>query len=246
MIIAHYFGIFENGTLPPGIPFHLLTRLYLAFAVITSNCSLLLPHPEKVALLINQTREMNPSAEIFLSISGDFPKVSNSPRFYSSLLRLVEDLRLDGVDLDWEDDLDRSSLTDVILNLSSLLHPRGIKLTLAVWPVFQNEYDLPLMRVHLDQINIMSYGEQSDLSMIIDRYVEAGFPLEKIIGGIITEDPYPGGADTDESIAEKVTVIKKRGAAGMMAWRLDNDHTDEKGQPQFKGAYSLYQAVRSL
>lgn len=245
MIIAHYFGIFDNVTLPSGIPLHLLTRLYLAFAVITSDCSLLLPHPEKVSLLINQTRELNPSAEIFISLSGDFPKIPNSPRFYRSLLQLVQDLRLDGVDLDWEDDLDRFGLTDLILNLSSLLHPRGIKLTLAAWPSPQYEYNISVMKTHLDQINIMSYGERADLSMIIREYTTAGFPSEKIIGGIITEDPYPGGVDTDQSISEKTSAARKMGAAGMMSWRLDNDYTDEKGQPQFKGAYSLYHAVRS-
>lgn len=42
----------------------------------------------------------------------------------------------------------------------------------------------------------MSYGEGMNLTEVIDDFVDHGFPVEKLIGGVMTERPYPARTDS--------------------------------------------------
>ena len=93
----------------------------------------------------------------------------------------------------------------------------------------------------------MTYGAESadDLQSYAQSYYDAGFPYEKMIGGVESELGYPesGGQDTQKSIQEKCDFAKENNLAGMFSWRLDNDMRSEGSPPTFQVANLLYEAM---
>lgn len=90
----------------------------------------------------------------------------------------------------------------------------------------------------VDQINIMSYGpgDTYDLASYADSYASAGFPYDKMIGGLEAEAGYgeSGGPDTQESVAAKCGYVKEHNLAGLFVWRIDNDMRPDNGPPTYR------------
>lgn len=260
-IIAQYYGIWtEKGQrwdqkFRADTPFEKLNRLYVSFARIVKTVD---GHftiefdgdARNSQTIIDRMHEVNPNAELFLTLGGDggpdqFGGAANDPQFAKNLLQFLNHYGFTGLDLDWEMGLNRADLNKLVTGLSQTLHENGMKLTLDVWPFVTSAYDMPLLNQTLDQINIMSYGENLSLSYVADEFIAAGFPAEKIIGGIETETRYNGGVDTlgpDGSIYKKVQYAKTHHLAGMMSWRLDNDYAplEDPNMPSYKGAVELW------
>lgn len=74
-----------------------------------------------------------------------------------------------------------------------------------------------------------------NLTEVIDDFVDHGFPVEKLIGGIMTEWPYPAGTD---SLGPDGSIVQRRRLVGVMAWRIDNDYTLELGGAHLEGSSS--------
>jgi GH18 family chitinase len=264
-IVAQYYGIWTE----PGqaweqkfradTPFTKLNRLYLAFGKIIKGSD---GHytidfdgdAAHVKQIMARMKSVNPTAEIFLSVLGDlngevYRGAANDPLFAENLAAFLSGHGLNGFDIDWEEGINRADLNRLVTNLSAVLHARGMKLTLAVWQMVVTGYDMPLLREKLDQINIMSYGTGLSLQTCAEQYVSAGFPANKIIGGIETETGYhnfSGVTDTLDqagTIAEKTQYAISHGLAGMMEWRLDNDYApkDNLNHPTYQGANLLWQ-----
>lgn len=264
-IIAQYYGIWtEKGQqweqkFRPDTPFDKLNRLYVSFARIIKTAD---GHfsiefdgdARNGQAIIDRMRQVNPTAEIFLSLGGDgsdnqFGGAAKDPQFAKNVIQFLNHYGFTGLDLDWEMGLNKDDLNSIVTSLSQRLHDRGYKLTLDVWPFVTSAYDMPLLSQALDQINIMSYGRHLSLSFVAEQFIAAGFPAEKIIGGIETETHYNGGVDTlgpDGSIMEKVTYVKTHHLAGMMSWRLDNDYApeDNANLPTYKGALELWDDMK--
>ena len=88
----------------------------------------------------------------------------------------------------------------------------------------------------VDNINLMTYGpgQDYDLKAYAESYYQAGFPYEKMIGGVESEFGYAenGGHDTQESITEKCAYVKENNLGGMFSWRLDNDMRTTDGMTE--------------
>ncbi len=67
-------------------------------------------------------------------------------------------------------------------------------------------------------------------------YHEAGFPYEKMIGGVESETGYveSGGHDTQESVAAKCAYVKENNLAGLFEWRMDNDMRPDNSPPTYQ------------
>lgn len=262
-IIAQYYGIWtEKGQVwdqkfRADTPFDKLNRVYVSFGrIIKTNdghFSVEFDGDEKNGqAIIDRVHAVNGKAEIFFALGGDgsanaFGGAANDPEFASNVLGFLTRHGFDGLDIDWEMGLNKADLNLLIGNLSALLHDRGFKLTLDVWPFVSSAYDMPFLRDRLDQINIMSYGAGLSLDYCVRSYIQAGFPAEKIIGGVETETNYNGGVDTlDGSIVAKANVAKQYHLAGMMGWRLDNDYAprDKPTWPTYQGAIALWNAMQ--
>lgn len=266
-IIAQYFGIWVEESrhqqweqkFRQDTPFTKLNRLYISFCKIVKA-------PEggftiqfdgetdRAVALMNRMRAVNPEAEIFVSLGGDggpnaFGGAAQDPQFAERVRNFLLSYHLQGIDIDWEIGLKREPLSNLISSLSPVLHQAGLKLTLAVWPFVNSAYDMSVLAPQLDQMNIMSYGQMRGLEGIVQQFVNAGFPIEKLIGGIEVENPYrEGGPDTlgkDGTITQKANYARQHGLAGMMSWRLDNDYPEDSdlNYPTYRGALQLYEAM---
>lgn len=111
-------------------------------------------------------------------------------------------------------------------------------LTHTVWPGVESPETVAGLKDSVDQVNIMSYGsgDKYDLVSYVDLYAQAGFPYEKMIGGLESEDGYTdgGGPDTRVSVSAKCAYVKKHHLAGLFEWRMDNDMRNGDGPPTFQ------------
>jgi hypothetical protein len=89
----------------------------------------------------------------------------------------------------------------------------------------------------VDQLNLMTYGagDNYDLRTYADAYYQAGFPYERMVGGVESEAGYPeGGTDTQDSVAAKCAYVKEKNLAGFFEWRMDNDMRADDGPPTYQ------------
>ncbi|EKD71215.1 MAG: glycoside hydrolase family protein [uncultured bacterium] len=263
-IIAEYFGIWtEHGQawedkFRPDAPFNQLNRLYISFGKLIKTAdghfSLDFDGDAKHAQdLIMRMKKVNPTAEIFLIAGGDgrsdsYGGAANDTKFAENVRLFLEKYGFDGFDIDWEASLNKTNLNNLVTHLYTELHPKGYQLTLDVWPFVSTAYDVNVLKNNLDQMNIMSYGANRDLGMIVNHFEKAGFPANQLIGGIETETGYYDVTDTlgaNGSIAKKSAFAKEHGLAGMMGWRMDNDNAakDRPNYPTYQGAIELWKCM---
>ena len=264
MIVAQFFGIFSEGTwdmkFRSDTPFDKLNRLYVAFAKIVQIDNHFTidfdGDSDHITDIFDRMQQVNPDAEIFLSLGGDgssnsFGGAANDPNFAPNIKNFLLDHGFDGLDIDWEAGLDKTNLNKLLNNLFGEFSAVNLKITLDVWPYMVNAYDITVFSQALDQINIMSYGTGLNLIDSVNQFIEAGLSPSKIIGGIITArsfNQFGGGVDTlgsDGTIAAKALYAVSNGLAGMFEWRLDNDYTliDNSDYPTYQGAMDLWQSL---
>lgn len=209
----------------------------------------------RIREVVSLCREKNPNAEIFISsnfggndIDSEYNAAAQDPqKFADSALAYLKEYDLDGYDMDWES----RSIDDYAPALTSLLsachttfagagtnpHGRSYKVTHTVWPGVESPQTVAGLKDAVDQINIMSYGtgDTYDLVSYADSYATAGFPCEKMIGGLEAERDYPenGGHDTLDSVSAKCTYVKSHNLAGLFVWRLDNDMREDNAAPTY-------------
>lgn len=263
-IIAQYFGIWtERGQawedkFREDTPFTKLNRLYLTFGKIINKSDhhhwvQFDGHEQRALAVIERVRKVNPDAEIFVVIGGNgdptsYGGASRDPKFAGNVLAFLQKYDLDGVDVDWEEGLDKEKLSSLLTSLYNTLHPAGFKLTFDAWQYVSPAYDIPYIRDYVDQINLMSFGTGISLNVCVSDYIHSGLPASKIIGGIESETGYNQfGGITDTlgmagSIERKARFAKDMGLAGMMARRLDNDYAAKSSlmYPTYKGAIALW------
>lgn len=267
-VVAQYFDFQDEDGRPwsvkfrDDVPYGQLTRLHvwplwLADGLLTFGTpSKAAPtNEQRVADLTAACRAANPAAEVYVSSGYDdagamYLQAAEQPqRFADSVVAVLREYGLDGYDMDWENGIQAEALNTLATALRQAFDAAGKQdgkhygLTMAVWPDAGGRYDLATLGAVLDAINIMSYGDGVSLADCVDSY--AGFPTAKIVGGVDTEDGYPGGVDTlgpSGSIATKSTWAMQNGLAGMMAWRLDNDYVADEIST-YKGAEQLWQTM---
>lgn len=265
-IIAQYFGIWTERNqqweqkFRQDTPFDKLTRVYIMFAkIVPTKTGHYTPDfdgkVEHVQAIIARVKEMNPNAEIFITLGGSaqMAQAATDPEFADNLKRFMHQYGFTGVDLDWEIMLEKKGLNNLINNLYASLHPAHYKITLDVWPYVHSAYDMSVLKEKLDQINIMSYGTGLNLERIATQYEKAGFPLNKMIGGLETEREYHQFGGVTDSLGATGTIAAKaqytllHGLAGMMSWRMDNDYTttDNPLYPTYKGTIELWTAMQN-
>jgi GH18 family chitinase len=210
---------------------------------------------DRIRNVVALCREANPEAEIFIvsnfgdELDPEYLAAAEDPqKFADSVIAYLKEYDLDGYDMDWES----RQIDDYAPQLTSLLSAcherfagegnspggRRFLLTHTVWPGVESADTVSGLRDSVDQINIMSYGpgDTYDLSTYASAYNNAGFPYEKMIGGIESESGYgeSGGHDTQESITAKCSFVKVNHLAGLFEWRMDNDMRPEGMPPSYR------------
>lgn len=209
--------------------------------------------------------ENNPDAEIFITSNFDERELDpqyllaaqDPQKFADSVLAYLKEYDLDGYDMDWES----GQINEYSPQLTSLLstchatfaaagnnpHGRPYLLTHTVWPGIESAETVAGLKDSVDQINIMSYGtgDKYDLVSYADSYATAGFPYEKMIGGVESESAYTDnvGPDTEASVAAKCAYVKEHNLAGLFSWRMDNDMRPDNSPPTYQVTGWVYDCL---
>ena len=209
--------------------------------------------------------ENNPDAEIFITSNFDeremdpeYLQAAQDPqKFADSVLAYLKEYNLDGYDMDWES----SRIDDYAPQLTSLLsachatftatgnnpHGRPYLLTHTVWPGVESAETVAGLKDSVDQLNLMTYGtgDKYDLVSFADSYAAAGFPYEKMIGGVESESAYTDnvGPDTQGSVAAKCAYVKEHNLAGLFSWRMDNDMRPDNSPPTYQVTGWVYDGL---
>ena len=270
-IIAQYFGIWSSSEenwakkMREDTLFTKCNRVYVSFGkIIQTNDGHYSVDFDGPAIdgaharqLIARIRNDNPSAELLLTVGGNgstasYGGAASDLQFAPNISQFLKDNKLDGFDINWEEDIIKTKLTLLLKNMYSVLHNNQQLLTLDVWPRMSSyDYDTAVLDANVDQINVMSYGTGLPLEYTADTFIKAGFPAEKVIGGIEVETDYNqfnGVTDTlgdNGSIAHKAKYALAHRYAGMMSWRLDADYApkDDSHHPTYQGAIQLWKSM---
>lgn len=163
---------------------------------------------------------------------------ANRAAFVSALLTAVSELGYDGLDLDWEDDIDYDLFIALARDLrASPLAPPGLILTVPGYPINGNyqsvEPKIPALVQHLDLFSVMTYhpatafagggwlswhnspltGRKGTTPVTIEdtlsRYVMAGVPRAKLAMGVaFYAICYTGGITAPDQSTESGVSIQ--------------------------------------
>ena len=210
----------------------------------------------RIREIVALCRKNNPGAEIFIvsnfdekELDPEYLLAAEDPlKFADSVADYLEEYDLDGYDMDWES----RQIDDYAPQLTSLLSAchdrfaagsttqRGQRylLTHTVWPGVESAETVAGLSDSVDQLNLMTYGtgDKYDLVSYADAYHEAGFPYQKMVGGLEGEVGYTDneGPDTQESVAAKCGYVKTHDLAGLFVWRIDNDMRPDNSPPTYQ------------
>ena len=210
-------------------------------------------------------RENNPDAEIFITsnfgereMDPEYLQAAQDPqKFADSVLAYLKEYDFDGYDMDWES----GRIDEYAPQLTSLLstchatfaaagnnpHGRPYLLTHTVWPGVESAETVAGLKDCVDQLNLMTYGtgDKYDLVSYAESYAAAGFPYEKMIGGIESESAYTDnvGPDTQGSVAAKCAYVKEHNLAGLFSWRMDNDMRPDNSPPTYQVTGWVYDCL---
>lgn len=210
----------------------------------------------RIREIVTLCRQNNPDAGIFITsnfgeeeMDPEYLEAAQDPQtFADSVVDYMEEYDLDGYDMDWES----GRIDDYAPQLTSLLStchatfaaagttPRGrpYLLTHTVWPGVESAETVAGLKDSVDQLNLMTYGtgDKYDLVTYADAYHEAGFPNDRMIGGLESESGYVDneGPDTRESVAAKCEYVKAHDLAGLFVWRIDNDMRPDNSPPTYQ------------
>src|ERR1700722_4696666 len=145
-IIAQYFGIWDdngvdnwNQKFREDTPFNKLNRLYVSFGKIIKDSNHFFSvaidgSEQRVEALVNRVKQINPTAEIFISVGGtgddsSFGGASKDVNFPHNVLQLLRKYGFTGCDIDWEEGVDTNPLNSLTTRLYEELHSKGYTLT---------------------------------------------------------------------------------------------------------------------
>lgn len=183
---------------------------------------------KKVAILAHSKK-----VQILVSIAGGTPPAyisiliapANQAKFIASLLKLVADNYLDGIDVDLEQGFVDKNYESFVTNLAAALKAKGKLTTAAIATVYKDSYPDKAL-AQLDFINVMSYdktgpwnqanpGQHSPYSMAVEDLAywsgTRGIAKEKLSLGV----PFYGygfGTNAPESLTFGEIVTKYPGA----------------------------------
>lgn len=168
------------------LPYETVDRLCLAFANI-HDCEVK-PLPDWFENLMEVARRANPEIQIYLTSSlassqykdgskycTDTP--GNSDKLVQSLISVLDRYSLDGFDVDWENEINRTAYTSLLHKVNTAFKGTPFSLSMAVWPRFRSEiYDLHAIANNVESVSLMSYGgpPQTDLyfSEVVKTWVK--------------------------------------------------------------------------
>lgn len=196
---------------------------------------------DRVKLVVKTARAKNPSLKILVSLgwgNNDAGLAAQTPGpFADSVRAIVQTLGLDGLDIDYEStDVTASQMLTLAqmirLSLSKVTPKRDIVLTIT--PAQTDGLDTSVLKAFTYTMP-QSYDHGGGISP--DWFIQQLGGYDRIVYGLNSEG-YIGESDNPVKFAE---LAKKNRAAGIFAWRLDNDSVNRQTTyPEFTTGIKMW------
>jgi hypothetical protein len=201
------------------------------------------------------------SIELLITLKLDIPlwtKIANSDLepFAAAAVEFLQRHKLDGMNFDWEDDVDTKVYMKLLSGLRKAFDAatpaKKYLITVAPgWPRYP--WDKSANGV-VDAFDMMSYANSlQDLTSRVELFTKTyGIPKSNLLGAVECEPHWqpgttPGGENSDADIVEKAAYAVKQELQGMMSFRIDNDHGPwpvHPAKPTYEGVNLLYATAR--
>ncbi|MDB5258164.1 MAG: hypothetical protein JWM14_2859 [Chitinophagaceae bacterium] len=263
---------------PEDIQYDKLTQVNFSFAFPNSDGTVRLTDTDKLMSLVELAHEQH--VKVYLAIGGwDIgegggndaifetmaSKEASRKKFASSLLFLLKEYELDGIDIDWEYPDSEENFLLLMKEIYPGLQAKNKKISVAV--AGEGIHGSAISKEsfqYFDYLNIMAYdggtphSSYSYAIKCLDYWALKGCPKEKIVLGlpfygkdpnvdykvIIEGNPNASQLDQLEDInyngiptIQKKTLLAKERGAGVMIWELSQDANNQ---------YSLLKAIQDV
>lgn len=204
------------------------------------------PDKDRVDLIVKTARAKNASIKIVLSLgwgTNDAGNAASTPGpFADSVRALVQEHNLDGFDFDFEStDVEPAAMLtlaqQIRVALAKITPARTIVLT--VTPAQKGGLNKSVLEA-FDYTMPQTYDHGGNNTTVTWFEEELG-SFSQIVYGLNSEG-YIGDSDDPAKFAAEA---KENNAAGIFAWRLDNDNVDTDGYPTFATGIKMWQLMRS-
>jgi hypothetical protein len=197
---------------------------------------------DRVKLVVKTARQKNPSLKILISLgwgTNDAGHAASTPGpFADSMRAIVQTFGLDGIDIDFEStsvaESDMLTLAQALAASLKKVVPNPI---ITITPAQTDGLDGNVLKA-FTYTQPQSYGNHPEYA---DTYEKMLGSYATIVYGMNSEGPI--GDSDDPRIY--VAALKAHHAAGIFAWRLDNDSLNDQGFPTFATAILLWQLMNS-
>ncbi len=210
---------------------------------------------DRVKLVVRLARKKNPSIKILISLGwgngengkNDAGKAARTPvEFADSVRTLVQAYHLDGIDIDFEStDVEPAAMLTLAQEIRRSLNKiPGRPMIMTITPAQRDGLDKDVLE-QFAYVMPQTYdhcGNGTDFGDARWLANQLGGSYERIVYGLDSE---PGGPDcpgTPDDPRKFAAQAKRTHAAGIFAWRLDNDST-EQGFPTFADAIEMWRLM---
>lgn len=203
---------------------------------------------QRALLVATTARAKNPSIKILVSLgwgNRDAGLAAKTPAdFADSVAELARDLNLDGFDIDYEDfdpHLDATQMLALVQALrQSLVEVKPKReIILTITPAYTGGLDKTVLEA-FNYVMPQSYDHGSN-GTTVDWYGETLDSFNRIVYGMNSEG-WEGDSDKPDKFAD---LAREHKAAGVFAWRFDNDTVDRTTKfPKFVTASALWKLLR--
>jgi hypothetical protein len=264
-VVAQYFGFFNGvdkqtfAQIVAAAPFDKCNLLILAFvhavqqkgayvAQFTNwrdNKGKVVPGDtdvDRVKLIVQTARKKNPSLNILISLGWGTNDAGNAAKtpipFADSVRAIVQTYGLNGIDIDFEStDVQPQDMLVLAQQLRISLNkatPKR-KIVMTITPAQENGLNKAVLQA-FDYTMPQSYNNYPDYVSWFQKQLGS---FAQIVYGLDSEGPI--GDSNDPKIY--AAAAKKNHAAGIFAWRLDNDSLNSKGFPTFATGIEMWKLM---
>jgi Glycosyl hydrolases family 18 len=197
---------------------------------------------DRVKLVVKTARQKNPSLPIIISLGWGTNDAGNAAKtpgpFADSMRAIVQTFGLNGIDIDFEStSVKESDMLTLAQAIAAALKKAVPNPIMTITPAQTGGLNGSVLKA-FTYTQPQSYGNNPPYA---DQYEKMLGSYATIVYGMDSEGPIGDSDDPRVYIA----ALKANHAAGIFAWRLDNDSLDAQGFPTFATATLLWQLMNS-